>query len=99
MPRYANSVDENQAEIVQALRRIGCDVEIIGGPVDLLVGYQARNFLIEVKRPGEKPRTNKQIQFLKTWSGQVRIVTSPEEAIQLVTQAYRPRVVVNDGPA
>ena len=28
----------------------------IGTPVDLLVGYRKHNFLIEVKRPGEKVR-------------------------------------------
>ena len=89
MPRYANKVDGNQADIVKALRRVGCDVEVIGLPVDLLVGYRARNFLIEVKQPGEKPRTKKQRDFLAGWRGQVRVVETPEEAIQLVTRAYR----------
>lgn len=87
-PRYAKKVDENQAEIVDALRKIGCDVQIIGDPVDLLVGYRARNYLIEVKQPGEKPRTAKQKKFLSTWKGQVRVVQSAEEAIQLVLWAY-----------
>lgn len=88
-PRYAATVDLNQAEIVDALRAIGCSVYIVGLPVDLLVGYRARNFLIEVKRPGEKPRTKKQKEFLAGWKGQVRVVETPEEAIDLVTGAYR----------
>lgn len=91
MPRYANKVDDNQAEIVQALRRIGCDVEIIGGPVDLLVGYRAHNFLIECKMPGRENRKDQQHQrdWMKNWRGQVRVVNTPEEAIELVTRAYR----------
>ncbi len=89
-PKYAKKVDGNQQEIVDALRRIGCRVEVIGCPVDLLVGYRARNFLFEVKRPGEKPRTKKQKQFLRDWSGQVRIVESAEEALDVVTLAYGP---------
>lgn len=88
-PKYGASVDLNQKEIVDALRKIGCQVIAIGSPVDLLVGYRKRNFLIEVKRPGEKPRTQAQKQFLANWTGQVRICSSPEEAIKLVTHAYK----------
>ena len=87
-PKYAKKVDLNQSEIVDALRKIGCVVIIIGKPVDLLVGYRAHNFLVEIKRPGEKPRTKDQIDFLKTWKGQVRICETAEEAIRLVTRAY-----------
>lgn len=88
-PKYAASVDLNQQEIIDALKKIGCDVLDIGMPVDLLVGYRARNFLLEVKRPGEKPRTDTQKTFLADWKGQVRVVETAEEAITLVTQAYR----------
>lgn len=89
MPKYGASVDLNQKEIVDALKQIGCSVETIGRPVDLLVGYRKRNFLIEVKRPGEKVRTETQRGFLADWNGQVRICSSPEEAIRLVTRAYK----------
>lgn len=88
-PKYAASVDLNQKEIIDALKAIGCDVLDIGMPVDLLVGYRASNFLIEVKQPGEKPRTDTQKTFIADWRGQVRVVTTPEEAITLVTRAYR----------
>ena len=87
-PKYAKKVDGNQQEIVDALRAIGCDVIVIGDPCDLLVGHQARNLLLEVKRPGEKPRTQKQKEFIRNWRGQVRIVESAEEAIDLVLWAY-----------
>lgn len=88
-PKYAKSVDLNQASIVDALRKCGCSVVIVGEPVDLLVGHSARNFLLEVKRPGEKPRTQKQKDFLKDWRGQVRVVESVEEALDLVFGAYQ----------
>lgn len=88
-PKYAKKVDLNQAEIVEALRKCGCSVVVIGDPVDLLVGHGARNFLIEVKRPGEKPRTQKQKDFLQNWRGQVRICETAEEAIDLVFGAYQ----------
>ena len=37
--RYAARVDQNQAQVVSALRAAGAYVWIIGLPVDLLVGY------------------------------------------------------------
>lgn len=93
-PRYAPRVDENQKEIVDALEKIGCKVIVIGRPVDLLVGYRAYNFLIECKNPdtryGSKDEsTPTQRQFFTDWPGQVRKVWSAEEAIKLVTGAYR----------
>lgn len=84
-PKYAKSVDLNQNEIVNALKQIpGCSVMVIGNPVDLLVGYRAKNILFEIKRPGQRPRTDTQKQFLKDWQGQVRIVTTIEDAIDCV---------------
>jgi hypothetical protein len=85
--------DANEADIVDALEAIGCTVERMDTPVDLLVGYRALNFLLEVK-DGDKPpsrrrRTDVQRDFFKRWAGQVRIVKTPEEAIQVVTEAYR----------
>ncbi len=97
MPKYGASVDVNQKDIVDALKEIGCQVEIIGRPVDLLVGYRKYNFLIEVKRPNVRPRKDQQAQrdFLKDWKGQVRQLSTVEEAISLVTRAYR--ITTNTG--
>lgn len=91
MPRYAKKVDLNQSDIVNALRLIGCDVYVIGEPVDLLVGYRKRNFLLECKRRGMENRKDQQHQrdWIKNWRGQARVVTSAEEAIELVTKAYQ----------
>lgn len=90
---YARRSDANQPEIVKALRKIGCSVFIVEHPVDLLVGYQSRNYLIEVKNP-DKPKSGQkktkfQDDFFKDWKGQVRIVRTAEEAIKLVTEAYK----------
>ena len=91
--RYAKKVDSNQKEIVDALRKIGCTVVVIGTPVDLLVGYRARNFLIECKSPdsdyGKNDRgTKTQRDFFANWQGQVRKAWSADEAIRCVTLCY-----------
>lgn len=87
--RRAARKDGNEAVIVKALRAIGCDVEHIGRPVDLLVGYRARNYLFEVKDPlGENRLSDGQKQFIELWRGQVRVVRSADEAVRLVTGAY-----------
>ncbi len=93
-PKYAAKVDKNQKEIVDALEKIGCTVVVIGTPVDLLVGIHARTFLFECKNPdtdyGKNDRsTVAQRKFLASWKGQVRVVYSAEEAIEVVTQSYR----------
>ena len=85
--------DENEPEIVQALEAIGCTVLRQDFPCDLAVGYRARNFYIEVKNPN-KPKRDRQLtktqkQFFASWKGQVRVVETPEEAIKLVTEAYK----------
>lgn len=91
MPRYAASVDSNQQEIIDALKQIGCSVVVIGRPVDVLCGFRKRNFLLEIKIPGARPRKDQKAQreFLENWQGQARIVQSAEEAIRLVTHAYK----------
>ena len=55
MTRYAKRVDENQAEIVQALRAAGAKVKVVHQPFDLLVfsSYRktAKSMYVEVKNP------------------------------------------------
>ncbi len=92
-PRYAAKVDDNEKEIIRALESIGCTVYRLGTPVDLLVGYRARNFLIDVKNPdtdyGKNDRgTPEQKRFFETWRGQARKAWTADEAIRLVTDSY-----------
>ncbi len=50
--KYASKVDANQKRIVKMLRDLGCSVaylhEVGSGVPDLLVGYGAKNYLLEV---------------------------------------------------
>ena len=83
---HAKRVDANQAEIIEALKAIGCSVLVIEEPVDLLVGHRNVTFLLEVKNPeGFDTLTGKQIQFIETWRGSpVYVVRSVEEAVNAV---------------
>ena len=89
MKRRVHRTDLNQPAIIKALRDIGCSVDVIGEPVDLLVGYRAKNWLIECKRPQRGVDTPFQKKFFSEWKGQVRKCHSAEEAIKLVTEAYK----------
>ncbi len=60
--RTAARRDQNEKDIVDALRRVGADVRRLSGAEvpDLLVGYRARTLLLGVKRPdGPKGGTSK----------------------------------------
>lgn len=86
-------VDENQAEIVDALRRAGvsiCDTSGVGhGFPDLIAGLRGRNILIEVKNPknayGKKGLSESQEKFDRQWQGEkVHIVRSVGDALKVV---------------
>ncbi len=92
MGRRAAKVDDNQAEIVQALRQMGCTVQPLhdvgSGCPDLLVGLAGRNILLEVKDGNKPPSARKltmdQVIWHDEWRGQVQIVKSVEHAIRIV---------------
>ncbi len=50
---------------------------------DLLVGYNGRNYLLEVKSPGGR-LTPAQVEWLGLWQGNAAIVSSPEEALAAI---------------
>lgn len=86
LARYRNRTDANQQEIVDALKAIGCSVYLLGKPVDLLVGYRSMNFLLEIKnKKGKNKLTDFQKEWIPSWRGQVRIVHTVDEAIELVS--------------
>jgi hypothetical protein len=88
MKRYGNKRDANERPIIDALKKIGCSVYQMDKPLDLLVGFRARCFLLEVKSPGGT-LTQDQKDFMRGWKGQVRVVETPEEAIEVVTESYQ----------
>lgn len=87
MGKYAvHRSDGNTAPIVDAWRKAGATVELIGRPVDVLIGYHGRNFLAEIKTPRGKLRAS-QTAFLERWRGQVTIIRSVDEALDLLRRA------------
>lgn len=83
--RYAARVDRNQQEIVQALRDAGCYVWVIGLPVDLLVGYNGRTYLVEVKDGPKKVLTRLQQDFFGNWiGGSLHRIDGPEDALRMI---------------
>lgn len=89
MRRAANK-DKNQAEIIDALKKVGVSVEIIKQPVDLLICCRGETSLMEIKNPdrtSDDPKsrlTEAQIKFIERWPGKIHIVRSKEEAIREV---------------
>ena len=81
-------VDNNQTQIVKALRDMGCTVqhlhEVGKGCPDIIVGFKARNFLLEIKDGDKKVLTPDQVNWHKLWKGQVNVVTSIDDAKTLI---------------
>ena len=82
-------MDENQSDIVAALRAIGATVRVISqgdGIPDLLVGYKGYTILMEVK-DGDKPPSARKLteaeqKFFDEWTGgMLVVVNSVEESI------------------
>ena len=84
--RYGRKTDANQRDIVSALRAIGAQVWVIEEPVDLLVAYRNRWYILECKnRDGKNRLTDAQREFLETVRAPVGIVHDAESAIAFVS--------------
>lgn len=87
--RHALRVDANQTAVISALRAAGATVEVVGKPLDLLVGIRNQWMLIEVKdgakcKSAQKP-TMAQQAFFERWAGYPwAIVDSPESALRAI---------------
>lgn len=82
-------VDQNQKEIVDALRAVGClilDLTAVGnGCPDLLVARHDTLYLLEIKNPGTKGKLNaRQQKWHDEWKGQVAIASTVDEAFAIV---------------
>ena len=86
-------IDENQPDIVAALRKAGCSVlclHMLGkGAPDILVGVGGRNILMEIK-DGKKVQSARKLtpdesDFHAEWRGQVAVVGSAEEALKAIS--------------
>ena len=82
--RTHGKVDLNQANIVRALRKVGCSVQSLSsvgnGCPDLLVAFQMRWFLLEVKSAKGK-LTSQQQDWNHRMCGPVYIVRDVAEAL------------------
>jgi hypothetical protein len=83
-------VDLTQKAIVEALRRCGVAVEVIGKPLDLLVCCRGETSLVECKSAKDVHRmageglTKDEVEFIARWPGRIHVVKTPEEAIRAV---------------
>ena len=79
--------DWNQSAIVDALRAAGASVFITSGVrhgfPDLVVGFNGKTYLLEVKAPDAK-LTEDELLFMRKWVGDYHVVRSPEEAIRII---------------
>lgn len=89
--RRAAKVDANQEQVVQALRAAGATVQTLAavgkGVPDLLVGYQGKTLLLEVKDgrrpPSERRLTEDQLVWHGAWrGGPLAVVDGPEAALR-----------------
>lgn len=96
--RRAARTDDNQTQIVEALRAVGATVQILSGVghgcPDLLAGISGRNVLMEVKNP-DQPRSGQALTadeaiWHNEWKGKVHIVNSVESAMNALN--YRSMV-------
>ena len=80
-------VDKNQQQIVSALRKLGCSVAITSdvgsGFPDVIVGYNGRNYLIEIKSSKGKLRKSQE-DFRDKWVGQWAVCYSLEEVLKVI---------------
>ena len=92
--RRAARVDDNQKEIVEAARKMGCTVQLLHsvgqGCPDLLVGISGTNDLWEVKdgrkTASHRRLTDDQVKWHSEWRGRVCVIRSVDEAIARVNE-------------
>jgi hypothetical protein len=87
--RRAARIDANQSQVIIALRAAGASVDVLGQPVDLLVGFRSVTILMEVKNPdnsyGKAGANKNQRTFMEAFrGGPVCVVDGPEAALRAI---------------
>ena len=86
--RRAARRDQNEPEIIDALRAVGAFVWPLDQPVDLLVGHRGQWHLLEVKRPKMGRLTEGQRELVRLATGgeipPVHIVKTAREALEAI---------------
>ena len=79
--------DNNQKEIVDALRKAGASVQSLAsqghGTPDILCGFRKNNYLFEVKNENGKLTEDERLWHLN-WNGEVHIIRTSEEALKII---------------
>ena len=100
--RRVAQVDGNHRAIVEALRSCGAIVVSLaavgGGVPDLLVGWQGRTLLLEVKNAKQQPNKQRlrpsQVAWIGAWrGGEVRVVHTVDEALAAIGVRPSPNVI------
>lgn len=91
--RRAAKTDANQKQIVKLLRQLpGVSVAVTSslgaGFPDLVIGFQKRNYLIELKDGDKPPSAQKltpdEIEFQNTWQGQYHVCNSLSAIMDII---------------
>ncbi len=93
MSRYAARVDDNQAEVVAALRKAGATVQSLAevgrGCPDLLVGFAGKTSLMEIKDGSKVASARKLTPAQQVWhgawtGGTLSVVSDIESALRVL---------------
>ena len=90
--RRAAKTDANASAIDAVLIAAGASVaktDAVGsGFPDRVVGFGDKNFLLEYKDgkkyPSQRKLTSQQVKWHEAWKGQVTIVHTPKEALEVI---------------
>ena len=89
----AARIDANHEQVVLALRTAGATVQSLAavgqGVPDLLVGFQGKTLLMEIKdgnkTPSERRLTEPQLKWHGAWrGGPLAVVDSPDAALRML---------------
>ena len=90
MSKHFAKVDKNQPEIVKELRKKGYTVQHtheVRGFIDIIVGHEGKNYLFEIKQTAKHKLTEKETEFFNKWTGQVDIICSAQDAINIIEKS------------
>lgn len=85
--RHSPRRDSNHTLIVNQLQKFGAtvaDLAAVGGGIpDILVGWNGRNYLFEIKTD-DGSLNSKQVAFANGWQGQVTTIRSTADALLII---------------
>ncbi len=77
--QYNAKRDANEPEIVKEFQKYGISVYRLNQPLDLLLGFNKKNYLVEVKMPN-KDLNQAQADFVTDWEGQHFVCFTVDQA-------------------